>query len=166
MKKYFVYALYLLVLFLLQTAALQVWSVAVPFVPQLVLLLAIVFALAYSLPETLWFSFFAGFLLELFSAQFFGAQILAIVLTALTVYFITRRLTTQEISFLGASLLVVLSTLLLGLWIFLYDGLISFLGVTEPLSWRSLLSSKIFWTILANLLFFYPVRAIFKLLPK
>lgn len=165
-KKYIYQLLYLFVLFLLQTAALKVFAQEFFLIPHLVLLFVIIFALNHSFPQALWIGFLGGFLLELFSGQFFGAQIFSLLLIAAAVYFVTRNLTTQEISAPAIIFLVVLGTALFGFWIFSYTALASFLGIVKPAALGDLYSIKIFWSLIVNLLFFYPVRFIFELLPK
>lgn len=165
-KKYFYYFLSLLALFVLQIAALKVWTANGNWVPQLILLFVIFFALTHSLPETVWFGFLAGFLEELFSGHFFGAHIVAIILIGLLLYFVTRNLTTQEVAAPTAATLVILATLFFPLWVFSYHSLAAFLGIAEPLSPNTLYSAKVVATIVINLLFFYPIRLLFRILPK
>lgn len=165
-KKHFYYFLYLFILFLLQAAAIKVWSGSAYIIPQLILLFVVIFALNHSLPETLWFSFGAGGLLELYSGQFFGSQIVSLVVTGLMVYFITRHLTTQELAVPMVISLVVLATGLFGLWIFLYQGLVGFLGIAPVAALKMFYSFQLIWTAILNLLFVYPVQFIFRLLPR
>lgn len=163
-KKLILYFIYPLLLFLLSTSAIKVFSGAYYLVPQLVLLFVIIFATTHSFAETLWMSFALGFLQELFSGVFFGAYIIAFVMTGLLVYFITRNLTAQEVSAETVIFLVVLTTFLFDFWIFGYNNLASLLGISLPLSLRHIYSAKIVWTIVVNFLFFYPLELIFKIL--
>lgn len=165
-KRYLYHILFLLALFVLQAAAIKVWAFSIYAVPEIVMIFVIIFALSHSFPETLWFAFGAGFLLEFFSAEFFGAQIWAMVLTGALVYAATRYLTAQEISIPTAIALVAGGTVLFGLWIFLYSALGAVLGIVPVASLSQLYSWRIVWTILINILFFYPVWFLFRFLPK
>lgn len=159
-KRYTLYFIYLLVLFLLQTAATKVFGESLYLIPQLLLMFIIIFTLTHSFRQALWISFVVGFLQELFSTTFFGGQIVTFVLTALLVYFITRNLTSQEITAPTIIFLVALATVLFRLWIFGYNNFIAFFNMAPHLSFRDIYSSQIIWTILVNFLFFYPLRAI------
>jgi rod shape-determining protein MreD len=165
-KRYLYFFLFSFLLFLVEASAVRVWTAHVDFVPQLTLLFVIVMALKASFPETLWFAFLTGFLQELFSAQFFGAQIFGFVLTAVFVYFATRKLTAQEISVPTAIGFVVAATALFNFWIFVYDALGAVVDTKQFVSLTSLYSWKLIWQALANLLLFYPIRFFFKFWPK
>src|SRR3989344_2977996 len=99
MCKKFVYDVILLfLLFLLQSSAYTVFGENVRLVPQLTMILVIIFALTHSFPEILWFSFIGGFFLAFFSSVFWGAYVVAMVVTGLLSYVVTRRLAQPELS--------------------------------------------------------------------
>ncbi len=165
-KKPLLYAVFLLFLFLLYSAGVKVFAETPNLVPQFILLFVISFALKSSLPETLWFSFLAGFLQELFSGEFFGAQIVAFVLAGLLVYFLTRNLTAQELALPTAILLIMIVTLTFGLWVFLYSSLIALLRLAPPVPLGDFYSSKILWTAVLNIVLFFPLDLIVKILRR
>ena len=166
MKKYLLILAYALLLFLFQTAAAKVWPESPYLIPHLSLLLVIAVALTSSLTQSLGLAFFLGFLQELFSGQFFGAQIVALTLTAVMIYFLTRNFTAQDLALPTAVFLVILSSLLEGFWIFLYDQIVSIAGMGSSVPLSVFYSSKIIWVVLVNLLFFQPVSSVFKLFPQ
>ena len=166
MKKYILYFLYFFLLFLLQVSSTKVFSDYLFIIPQFVLLFVIIFALSNSFIETLWFSFIAGFLSELFSGLFFGSQISAFLVIGLGVYLATRNLAPREITVPTVIVLVVTGTLLYELWLFVFGYLASVSGLSSALSFKYFFSTKLVWTVLLNLLFFYPLNFLFKHLPK
>lgn len=162
-KKYFVSFIYLLVLFLVQVAATEVFSENLHLIPQLTLLFVVVFALTHTLVETLWLSFVSGFLLEFFSGAFSGSQIFAVVAVGLVVYFLTRRLTVRDITFPTALMLVGFTTLWFTFGMFLFHSAAVIVNFTPDfLPLRNFYTAKLIWTVILNLLFFYPVRLGFK----
>lgn len=154
-KKYLVSFIYLLVLFLVQVAATEVFSENLHLIPQLILLFVVVFALSHTLVETLWVSFLAGFLLEFFSGVIFGAQIFTLVGVGLGVYFLTSRLTVRDITVPTALLLVGLTSLVFSFGVFVFHF---------ATAMANFYTAKLIWTVILNLLFFYPVRLGFKFL--
>ncbi len=157
---------FLIVLFLLEISAIKVFSTVPYLIPRLTLLLVMVFALANSFTATIWFSFASGFLMEIFSGAFFGAFIFAYALVGAMVYLLTRKFTAQDLGFYTAVFLVVLQTLFFGIWVYLFSRLAGFMNNGEYVAFRELFDLKLIWVLLVNILFFYPIRAIFKLLPK
>lgn len=164
-KRWYLLA-FILLLFLLDTASIKVFGSGDLFIPQFLLLLVIVFAINYSFTETLWFSFGIGFFAETVSGFFFGAEIVALVLTGLIVYSVTRKLTSQEISFLMAIVLVVVSTFVLKFCLYGYSATAAFFNLANYISLKEMFSLNLFWTALANFLVFYPVLFVFKFLKK
>ena len=163
MNKKFAYDVILLfLLFLLQSSAYAVFGENIHLVPQLIMILVIIFALSHSLPEILWFSFISGFFLEFF----WGAYVVAMIVTGLLSYLVTRRLAQQELSLPLTGFLIVLGTFLFGFWVYFYDSLMVLLDLSSGFSFREWFSFKIAWTIFVNLIFFYPTLLIYRLLPK
>lgn len=150
--------LYLFVLFLVYAACLKVFTGHPYFIPQLVLLSVIVFATREEFVTTLWYSFAAGFLLELFSGLFFGANLIPVVAVAMAAFFITRNLTAQQVSMPSAVSLVILGTALFPLLAFLYLLAAAGLNLTESASFADLFSWTLVWTAVMNMIFFYPVQ--------
>ncbi len=167
MNKKFTYDVILLfLLFLLQSSAYTVFGEITHFVPQLTMILVIIFALTHSLPEILWFSFISGFFLEFFSSLFWGAYVVAMIITGLLSYLATRRLAQQELSAPLTAFLIILGTLFFGFWVFSYDFLMVALDLSSGFGFGEWFSLKIFWTMFVNLIFFYPILLIYRLLPK
>lgn len=165
-KKYLYYISFLLLLFLIQTAAVEVFSKSRYLVPQLLLLYLIVFASAHTLVETVWMGMLAGFLAEFFSGLFFGSVLLGLAVTAAAVYFVTRNLTAQEISGWPAVLLVILASLFFNFSLYLVHNAAGLLHIAASLPLRYFLSGATTLTVISNLIFFYPVRAVFRILEK
>ena len=136
------------------------------FIPQLVLLFVIVFALTHSLVETLWVSFLAGFFEELFSGIFFGAHIWAFVLTGVVIYLITRNLTAEEIKFPTALFLVALASVFYVFAIYAYDSALNLLEAGNIQSLHYYFPQIFFLEIVLNIVLFFPIRAVYKLVPK
>ena len=152
-------------LFLLHSASVKVFASA-SFVPQFLLLFVIVFAATHSLPETLWFSFGAGFLWETFSAEFFGAQIFALIFCGLGAYLVTRNITAQELAAPTAAFLVVGATVLRPLLVAGYHAVASSLDLTSPIPFGTFLNPGVIYAALANLLVFYLLRFLIRLFPQ
>ena len=166
MRKYWYQLVILIVLFLIEIAALGVFSRADVWFPQLLLLAVIIFALKHSLSEIVWFSFVTGFLGELFSGFFFGTWILAFLATGIIIYFITRKLTSRDISFVTVVFIVTVSTLFFPLWAFFYSGLLSLVQISDPITFGDFYRVSILWTVLSNLVVFYPLNHAFKFFAK
>lgn len=158
MKKIIYYFLFIFILFLLQVSGVKVFSEARFLIPQLLLLFVIIFALSHSFTQTLWVSFGAGFLLEWFSGAYFGSQIFALTASGLVAYFLTRNVTTREISIPTALFLVLLTTVFFGFWIFAFNLAADGLHLASIFQWN------VFLTCLVNLIFFWPVNFFYKLL--
>ncbi len=135
-------------------------------IPRLVLLLVVAFALTSSFAATLWFSFAAGMLAEFFSGRFFGAMAFAYILAGISVYLLTRKLTAQEIGFYTGAILAVLQTLLFGISVYIFGLVAGLINSGEVTEFREIFNQKLVWTALVNIVFFYPVRGVFRLLPK
>ena len=166
MKKALYYFLFIFILFLLQVSGVKVFSHAVYAIPQLMLLFVIIFALSNSFTSTLWVSFGAGFLLEWFSGAYFGSQIFAMVASALLAYFLTRNITARDISIPTAVFLVLLTTLLYGFWIYIYNLTADGLNLAQSIPFRSVFSWNLLWTCIVNLIFFWPISFFYRLLPE
>ena len=164
MRKYLYYFIILLILFLLQTAGQKVFIREVQFVPQLVLLFLIAAALRSNLKEVIWFAFLAGFFSELFSSLFFGAFIFSLILTGAIIY-ASRNLTSGQSSLPSVIFWVGISSLVFPLFVYSYHSMFALMNFANPLSIQDFYSQGIIWTILVNIGFFYPVRAVFKFLP-
>lgn len=147
----------LLALFLVQSSMLLVAGGRSFLVPQLVLLFIIIFALSHSFDATLWQSFVAGLLLELFSGWFFGSYIFGLITCGLVIYLITRNLTPQEISIPLTVALVALATVLLPAAAYLYNVFFSLIGLADLPRFLSFFSFSLLWTAGVNFLFFYPL---------
>lgn len=165
-KKNFYYFLCLLALFLIAAAAFKVFSARPYLVPQLVLLFVVSLAMREDFVRTLWFSFLAGFLLELFSVSFFGANIIGLIGAALAALIITRNLTSGRTNLLTVSFLVVLGTALFPLLAYLYLRGGAWLNLAGPVSFGDLVSARLAVTALSNVIFFYPVNYARSLLSK
>lgn len=165
-KKYLYYFLYPIVLFLLQTAALKVFPESAHLVPQLLLLFVVIFALSESLTQVVWMSFAVGFSQELFSGLFFGSFIAASVITGAMIYFITRNLTAQEVPPTSAGFLIALGSVVFPGLVFLFNYLGVTLNLARVFAFTDFYSARIFWTILLNIGFFFPLNFIFKFLNR
>lgn len=163
-SQYFYLLIFLIIVFLTNAAGVQVFSSKVFLFPELLLLATLIFALNFSFGETLWFAFGVGFFAELFSGSFFGGEIVAFVCTGLLVYFITRNLTSQHTSFLTAVFVVALASVSFALGLYAYNSLIAIFNLTQYIPFGNFISTRIFWTILVNLIVFYPMTFIFKVL--
>ncbi len=148
-------------LFLAQTAAVSVWAPASFLIPQLTLLLVLLFALNFSLVETLWFSFFTGFLHEIYSGLIFGSQIFSFVIIAILLYLITRKLTAQDITLPTGLVLVLLSTIGFLIMEFLYTRSLGFLEPDNLVLWKQFFDFQFFWTVLVNMFFYFIVKYVF-----
>lgn len=167
MKKIYIYnVVFLIIFFLIFSAGLKVFSGRPYLVPELVLFAVIIFALRRSFTEVLWFSFFAGFLLEIFSGHFFGSRIFATALSGLVIYFITRKLTDREFSMPAMIFLVVIATLLSHSLTYFYHVFFAVFGLTQGIPFSALLNTRIIGTLAMNLAFFYPAFFLHKFLPK
>lgn len=162
----FYYLAYIFFLFLVETAVRNVLGQNFFFVPMLVLLTCLAAALKFEVPRIVWLSFFAGFLLEIFSGRFFGNYIFAMELAALLTVLMTKKIAARDVSAANQAFLVVLGTLFFIFGIFAYDGLFALLGSGAPTAWKSLFSSKLLWTMAVNLFAFYPVKFFFDILSK
>ena len=162
MKKNIIYFFFLFLLFLVQVAALKVFSQSVYLVPQFLLLFVIALSLNNSLPESVWFAFIAGFFAELFSGLFFGTHILGLVAVSLAVYTVTRNLTSQQATISTTVFLVILGTLLMPFIAYLFNLLAAFLYSSPVISIRNFYYWTIFWTLISNIVFAYPIAKLFK----
>lgn len=160
-KRTAIYFLLLIFMFLLQIAALQVFSSAPRAVPQLLLLSVIVLSLTHSLSEAVWYAFFAGWLGEVFSGLFFGTYIFGFVVVGIAVYLITRHLTSQEATILTTVILVISGTLLLPFLAYWFNWFASSLYSILPFPIRNFYPPAIIWTAISNLIFSYPIAKIF-----
>lgn len=165
-QNHFYYLSYIFFLFLVETAARKVLEQNSFFVPMLVLLVCLAAALKFSVQRTIWFCFFAGFLLEIFSGRFFGSYIFALEFTALSILLITRKVITRDAAGLNIVFLAILGTLFFVLGIFIYESLFALLGFGTGPSWKSFFRSKLLWTIAVNLIAFFPVKFFFNILSK
>lgn len=165
-KKILAYLGYLVLLFWVEVALWQVFSASSAFLPHLVLLFVIIFALTHSFVETLWVSFFAGFLKELFSGSFFGGQICAMVLAGLVVYFVTRNLTAQEIRLPTMVFLVIFASLIYYVMIYLFNFGTAVLGLSRAMDFGGYFHPKFLWAFLLNIFLFLPLRWVSTFLPK
>lgn len=167
MRKVYLYNFaFLFVLFLIFSAGLTAFSGSAYLMPELVLLAVVIYALRRSFAEVLWYSFVAGLLLEFFSAQYFGARIFAVTITALVVYYVTRKLTDREVTMLAAVFLVALATILSHVLVYLFHAFFALFGAAYGIPLAGLFSTRAIWTLIINLLFFYPMFFIHKFLPK
>ena len=166
MKKYLYHILFLLVLFLIQNSLATVFSPEARLVPEFLLLAVTVFSLTHSLQESLWYGFAAGFLMEIFSGLFFGADTFGLVLVALAVYLVTRNLTAQDISAVAAVFLVIAATGFFAVATFLFQRLFVFFGLTAAVNPGQFFPLTLVWTAVVNATFFYPVKFFAKFLPR
>ena len=167
MKKIYTYnVIFLIIFFLIFSAGLKVFSGRPYLLPELALIAVIFFALRRSFTEVLWFSFFAGFLLEIFSGHFFGSRIFAAVLSGILVYFVTRKLTDREFSLPVMIFLVIMATLLSHSLTYFYHAFFAVFGITQGIPFGVLLNKRIIGTVTMNLAFFYPAFFLYKFLPK
>ena len=124
MKKYFYLFIYAFVLFWLESAFQQVFPRSY-FIPQLLILFITAAAISRDLKEVVWLSFLIGFLGELFSGLYFGTFISSTLLAAAITYFMTRNITSQDISFGTAIALISAQAILLPLWAWIFNLIIS-----------------------------------------
>ncbi|MDP3740767.1 MAG: hypothetical protein Q8R08_00375 [bacterium] len=155
--------LYICAIFLLESALVKVYS-PTRLLPQLLFILSVTIAIRRPAVEGLWFSFFAGLLLEIFSGQFFGAYIFVLVVNWGVVFFTTRKITSQDISVASGALMVAISTLLAVIILYLYSLICSFLRLGDRLAFESLWSFGIFWLIVFNLASFHIMQFIYNIL--
>lgn len=164
-RHYFYNLLWLVILFIVQAAALKVFAGKYHFVPQLTLVFVVLFAIRHSYLETLWFSFAAGFLNEIFSGRAFGGDILAMVGAGLLIYFFTRKLTAREIVLPTVFFLVILATAVFHVLAAGYSMLLGLAAIGVGVKLSSLYVG-FFSTLFMNLLFFYPIALLERFLPK
>ena len=165
MKKYFYYFLDITILFLAEIALVKTFTSQFYLLPQLTLLFIIVYALSHTLSETIWISFAVGFIHEIVSAQFFGAYIWTFLLSGIFIYLVTSKWTDRKISLPAAVGLVASTTLLFSWWAYVYNLLIALVGLSGNLPVGNFFFWKLIWTTVANLLLFYPVKFIQRLIP-
>jgi len=166
MKNNIFQAVFILVLLLVQTAALAVLPEASIWFPQLILLYVIAFALNHTFVETAWLSFGMGLLSEVFSTSYLGSSALAFFLTGILIYFVTRKLTSQDVSLATLIFLAVPATLLFPLWAFLFSGFLSLLGISARAAFGDFYSTGVLWLAFSNLVFLYPLNFLVTIINK
>lgn len=166
MKNYLYQAILILVLFLLQVAAIGVFPGASVWFPQLVLLYVIAYALNHAFVQTLWLSFGAGLLSELFSTVSFGSSTAAFFITGILIYVVTRRLTSRDVSLKTLIFLIVPATLLFPIWVYAYSGVLALFQISEGIGFADFYTITILWTAFSNLIFFFPVNFLISLLDR
>ena len=165
-QNYFPHLAFLFFLFLIETAGRKVLEQNSFFVPMLLLLACLAAAQKFSIPKTLWTTFFAGFLLEIFSGQFFGSYIFGLEFAVLPIWLLTRRITRRDDSALGGAIFAAVGTVFFVFGIYAYCGLFGLLGFGEGGDFKSFFSSKLLWTIAVNVIAFYPVKFFLGILSK
>ena len=152
-------------LFLTEIALVRTFSTRGYLLPQLTLLFVTVYATKHSLKETLWMSFFCGFVHEIISPQFFGTYIWSFVLSGLFIFMVTRKWTDQEASFPMVIWIIGSATLLFHVWVYIYDLMLALFGLLSLPAFGKLFFSRLIWIYLTNILLFYPIRFVFRLIP-
>lgn len=164
-KKRIYYFLTIFLLFLLETSAGKVFGGNFN-IPMLVVLAVISLAAALSFNEVLWFAFSAGLLGEIFSSYFFGARIFALVAIGLLAYLFADAFFAWKSNFVRTAILLGLAmvfyTVLVWGWGMAAAGVKLAAAPAFPIQTLS----RVFWLVLVNLLFFYPVRAVFAVLTR
>lgn len=162
MKRYIYLFLFLLVLFWIEAAFQKVFAGSF-FVPQFVILFITVFVISRDLKETLYWSFAAGFLGELFSGLYFGSFIFMCIAAAVIAYFVTRNVTAQDISFSTVAVTVSLQVILLPFFVWVFNILAGGLGLTSHPPFSEFFTWKLGIRLFMNLIFFFPINRIFRI---
>lgn len=166
MKRYLSHIIYLIILFVLFEAAANSFSASIAAIPNLLLIFILITALNFNFKETLWFSFAAGMLLELYSGLYFGALLLPVLVIALAAYVITRSLTTQDPGAFTVVLIVGIATLIFPLLSYLYQSLAAGFGNAEFFPLADYYSWGLLWAALGGVILYYPIRQISNLIEK
>lgn len=162
MKRALYYFFFILFLFLVQTAMQKVFF-ASAFVPQLLLLAVIVAAATSDYRQALILAFGSGLLAEFASSISFGSFISAFVVAALLSHLLTRKLTSQDISFGTALLLVFGSTLFFAIWVYVFNLFTSGLSLGPEVLARDVFRWRLLLTGLVNLLCFFPLLRLYRI---
>lgn len=165
-NKLIYYYIFLGFLFLVQASFVKTFFMYPHFIPHLVMLLVVLFALGHELVPTLWFSFIAGILAELTTTIFFGSQILSLSLIGVIVYFLSRNFTAREVVWPTVVLLIAGSTLLLSLASLGYNWLASAIELPGTAGVSGRVFPGLAWAIVMNVIFFYPLNFSLKIIKK
>lgn len=136
------------------------------FVPDLMLLLTLAVVWSFTNYDYLWFGLLGGTWLEILAGLPIGSFSLGLILTGSIAYIVLNRWLFSEKPwqyFLGA---VVIGSVLIRLWLWLYTGLLASMEISASsasvnVNWPSLLPA-----IVMNLLLIYPVFALFEIIAK
>lgn len=156
---------FLFVAFLIESALIRVFAPS-RILPQLLLMTVVAIAIQRSLQEALWLSFFAGFLLEIFSGLFFGSYIFSFLLSCLLVVFLTRKITSRDLTNVSGSLIVLTISVFFPLSIYIYTAIFSTMTSAPIIPFGSLWSVHIFLLFFFNLIFFKVTKFIFDIFIK
>ena len=162
--KRFLYLLFFLVLLFWLEAAFQKVFGASFFIPQFVILFVTVFAISRDLKETLYWCFAAGFLGELFSGLYFGPFLFMCLIAALAAYFVTRKVTAQDISISTVLVIVLLQAVLLPLGAWFFNAAVGGLGLAVYPPFLEFFSWKLILQVLVNVIFFFPINKLFRVI--
>ena len=162
MKRFFYHFLFLLTLFWLEAALQKAFGPSY-LIPQLLVLFITVFAVSRELKESLYWCFIVGLLGELFSGLYFGTFIFLCIVACLNAYFVTRKITSQEVSFSTVAVILALQAVTLPLAAYFFTLAVGGLSFTPILGFKIFFNVSIFTRFFANYLLFFPINKLFKI---
>lgn len=130
------------------------------FVPQFVLVFAVIYAASAELNDVLRIGMIAGFLGELFSGQYFGAGLFAFLVSCLIAYFVSRSVVAQALSMSGSIMILLVIGAIFPLLVYTFGFIASGVNGAVTPSLRDYYSWQLIWRIVANLLIFLPLNRI------
>ena len=125
--------------------------------PSFLFLLVVIYAFRLDNPGYLWFAFFSGLMLDVYSNVFFGSYILSFLIIALLINYTTRTFFSADPSlFYVATVIAVSNLILVGLLYFINSIGMRFDASVTPLS-GVYLGGKIWFDVILNLVFAAPM---------
>lgn len=125
--------------------------------PNLLFLLVIFMAFRQDSVDFLWVAFFAGLILDVYSAPIFGSYLFSFLILAMIVNTTTRTFFSADPNLIYIATVIVISYLMLVGMIYILNALaFQFHNIVEPLS-PLYLSQKIWFDLILNLIFAMPV---------
>lgn len=136
------------------------------FVPDLMLLLSLAVVWSFTNYDYLWFGLLGGTWLEILAGLPIGSFSLGLIFTGSIAYLVLNRWLFSEKPwqyFLGA---VVLGTVLVRIWLWLYSNLLAGMEISTTAASVSVNWSSLLPAIIVNLLLIYPVFALIEIIAK
>jgi len=156
MKRLFYFFLLIFAFFWLETGLRRVFP-GNNFIPQLVLILLVVFSIRVNFQELLATILFGGLLGELFSGLYFGAAIWSMLICVPLARFAWSNPTLRSFSLSHIWFIGLIATAAYPLAAYLYSLVISGLGFMSRPMFFNFYSLEILWQIIANLCLIYAV---------